>query len=55
MHVAPTLENLKKHATTYGPEGILESADHLSEEEQAELKSFIRSLPKPSRPGRRRS
>lgn len=39
-----TLAQLSEHARRYGPEQVLESARHLSEDDYEELRQLVRSL-----------
>jgi len=41
----PTFAELVKHANKYGPDGILESAHHFSEEDYAKLKATVDRIP----------
>lgn len=51
----PTLAQLRAHMDAYGPDGIMESAQHLSEDDQAALEQDCKRARKAQRfPKRRR-
>lgn len=51
----PSLESLLRHLERHGPEAILESATHLSEEEFAELEEAVKAAtPRPPKKRRKR-
>lgn len=50
----PTIAMLRAHLAAYGAEGIMESAGHLSEEDQAALERDCRAARKAHRLSKRR-
>ena len=51
----PTLADLRRHLAAYGPEGIVESATHLPDEERTELEAEVRKARKAIRYPKRRN
>lgn len=50
----PTLDQLKSHLDRFGPEGIVESAGHLPEEEREALARLVASVKRPRKVRRRK-
>lgn len=54
----PTFEQLRQHLGRYGPDGIMESSQGLTDEEREQLATLVKDARKthsnPSRPKRRK-
>lgn len=55
----PTFEQLRQHLGRYGPDGIMESSNGLTDEEREQLETLVKDARKthpnpPSRPKRRK-
>jgi ribosomal 50S subunit-associated protein YjgA (DUF615 family) len=50
----PTLEELRRHLIAFGPEGIVEAATHLPDDERSQLETEVRAARKAQRFSKRR-